>query len=69
MDDRSYVEAEAPPLTNPDPLDAARARTDPLDTPADRTEPVVTQGSSGPDGMIDGDPGYAEAHPDGRQSE
>ena len=68
-DDRSWVEAEGLPLENPDPLDAAKARTDPLDQNEAASEPVVTQGSSGPDGTIDGDTGYAEAHPDGKQSE
>lgn len=67
-DDRSWVEAEAVPLDNPDPLDAAKARTDPLDRKEAAAEPVVTQGSSSPDGTIDDDTGYAEAHPDGKQS-
>ncbi len=69
MDDRTWLEAEPQPLENPDPLDAARAKTDPLDRPDDTVEPLVTQGSSGPDGTIDGAAGYAEAHPDGKQSE
>ena len=69
MDDRTWVEAEAPPLENPDPLDAAKAKSDPLDKPGDAPEPVVTQGSSGPDGTIGGDTGYGEAHPDGRQAD
>ena len=69
MDDKTWVEAEPQPLENPDPLDAAKARTDPLDHPADKPEPVVTQGSSDPDGTIAGDTGYGEAHPDGMQSE
>jgi hypothetical protein len=69
MDDRSWVEAEALPLENPDPMDAAKAKTDPLDKKDGAREPVVTQGSSGPDGTIGGDTGYAEAHPDGKQSE
>jgi hypothetical protein len=69
-DDRSWMEAEGPSLENPDPLDAAKARTDPLDRPVEAPEePVVTQGSSGPDGTIEGDRGYGEAHPDGKQSE